>query len=111
MSVLGCTRIISSTSFGLRTMGGALRDLVRKTWRMNCAAQRTNANIKVRPPATRYTNLIRTFYCLIYYLGMSGTSRTGSQTVVQVSQGWFGFFPFTDRLNGLVWVWVWFGLM
>ena len=38
---------------------------------------------------------------------MSGTSRTGSQTVVQVSQGWFGFFrlqternvffPFTDR--------------
>ena len=33
---------------------------------------------------------------------MSGTSRTGSQTVVQVSQGWFGFFPFTDHLNGLV---------
>ena len=63
-------------------MGGALRDLVRKTWRMNCAAQRTNANIKVRPPTTQHTNLIRTFYCLIYYLGMSGTSWTGSQTVV-----------------------------
>ena len=31
---------------------------------------------------TQYTNLIRTFYCLIYYLGMSGTSWTGSQTLV-----------------------------
>ena len=31
---------------------------------------------------TTHNNLIRTFYCLIYYLGMSGTSWTGSQTLV-----------------------------
>ena len=73
--------------------------LVRKTWRMKCSAQRTNCKHKSSPVDYVYTqsNLIRTFYCLIYYLGMSGTSRTGSQTVVQVSQGWFGLGL------GLVW--------
>ena len=73
MSVLGCTRIISSTSFGLRTMYGALRGLVRKTWRMIAQRSGQIANIKVHPLATHINmNLIRTIYCLIYYLGNVG---------------------------------------
>ena len=44
-------------------MYGALRGLVRQTWRMNGSAQRTNENIKVRP-LTDTTYISDAYYLL-----------------------------------------------
>ena len=55
------------------TMDGALRGLVRKTGRMMAQRSGQITNIKVHPLATHINmNLIRTIYCLIYYLGNVG---------------------------------------